>query len=279
MKEYTLKPGEKVNLSKLDPRDTNGLAKDDPQVVKQTAEDVAKLGELQELLYVAGTNSVLVVLQGMDTSGKDGVVKRVFEAVNPVGCRVVPFKVPTPIERAHDYLWRVHSQVPEVGQIVIFNRSHYEAVLVERVHAIAPLERVKDRYDEINAFERTLAREGTLIAKFFLHISKEEQEERLRERIDTPEKRWKVSAGDWAERRHWHEYEEAYEEMLEKTSTEWAPWTIVPSDRKWYRNLVVARTLVDAADEYIPKWRDALKARGDANLAEVRKFEAENGLK
>jgi PPK2 family polyphosphate:nucleotide phosphotransferase len=279
VKDYTLRPGKKANLSRRDPRDTDGLSKDDPEVEKQTAQDIAKLGELQELLYVAGANSMLVVLQGMDTSGKDGVVKRVFEAVNPIGCRVVPFKVPTPLERAHDYLWRVHAQTPELGQIVIFNRSHYEAVLVERIHAIAPPDRVKERYEEINWFERTLAREGTIIVKFFLHISKEEQEERLRERIATPEKGWKVSAGDWAERRYWDAYQEAYEEMLEKTSTDWAPWTIVPSDHKWYRNLVVARTLVDAADDYIPRWKEALKARTEANLAELRTYEQQNGLR
>jgi PPK2 family polyphosphate:nucleotide phosphotransferase len=279
MKDYSVKPGRKVNLKEHDPRDTDGWKKDEPRTQEELDADVKRLGELQELLYVAAANAVLVVLQGMDTSGKDGVVEHVFSAVNPIGCRVESFKVPTPVERAHDYLWREHLVVPELGELAIFNRSHYEAVLVERVHGIVTMERARERYEEINWFERTLFREGTLIAKFFLHISKDEQEERLRERIETPEKHWKVSAGDWAERRRWEDYQEAYEEMLEKTSTEWAPWVIVPSDRKWYRNLVVAHTLAEAGDEYLPQWSSALKARGDANMAELRKYEAEKGLK
>ena len=181
----------------------------------------------------------------MDTSGKDGVIRHVFEGVNPQGVHVASFKVPTSVELAHDYLWRVHKKTPGKGEIVIFNRSHYEDVLVVRVHNIVPKEVWKKRYEQITAFERLLAEEGTTILKFYLHIDLQEQAERLLERVETPEKHWKFNPGDLDERQYWQEYQAAYEDVLNKTSTDYAPWHIIPSNRKWYRNLVIANVIVD----------------------------------
>jgi PPK2 family polyphosphate:nucleotide phosphotransferase len=188
---------------------------------------------------------VLVVLQALDTGGKDGVIRRVFDGVNPQGVRVASFKVPTEEELDHDYLWRVHKAVPGRGEMVIFNRSHYEDVLVVRVHNIVPPEVWKKRYEQINAFERHLAENGTTILKFYLHIDPEEQKERLQARLDDPTKRWKFRLGDLEERKLWNDYTEAYEEALSKTSTEHAPWYIVPANRKWYRDLVISSVLVE----------------------------------
>jgi PPK2 family polyphosphate:nucleotide phosphotransferase len=190
----------------------------------------------------------LVVLQAMDTGGKDGVIRHVFDGVNPQGVRVASFKVPTQEERDHDYLWRVHEKVPGAGEIVIFNRSHYEDVLVVRVHDLVPEKVWRKRYDHINHFERMLVDEGTTIVKFFLHIDLEEQKQRLQARLDEPNKRWKFSRGDLKERKLWPKYTRAYEEVLSRTSTEWAPWYIVPANRKWYRNLVIANVLLRTLD-------------------------------
>jgi PPK2 family polyphosphate:nucleotide phosphotransferase len=219
---------------------------DDKNEAKEALEALTgELEALQELLYAERKHKLLVVLQGMDTSGKDGTIRHVFEGVNPQGVRVASFKVPTPIELDHDYLWRVHLQTPGRGEVVIFNRSHYEDVLVVRVHQLVPEEVWKRRYDQINAFERLLADEGTTILKFFLHISLDEQKRRLQERLDDPTKHWKFATGDLAERKLWSAYQEAYEDALGKTSTEWAPWYIVPADRKWFRNLVIASVIVE----------------------------------
>jgi PPK2 family polyphosphate:nucleotide phosphotransferase len=185
-----------------------------------------------------------MVLQAMDTGGKDSTIRHVFDGVNPQGVKVANFKRPTREELAHDYLWRIHRHTPARGKIVVFNRSHYEDVLVVRVHNLVPPEIWKRRYDHINAFERMLVDEGTTILKFYLHISKEEQRERLQARLDRPHKRWKFNRGDLKERALWDDYMAAYEAMLSKTSTDWAPWYIIPSDRKWYRNLVIATILV-----------------------------------
>jgi PPK2 family polyphosphate:nucleotide phosphotransferase len=201
---------------------------------------------LQELLFAEQKHKVLVVLQGMDTAGKDGVIRHVFDGVNPQGVRVANFKVPSPVELAHDYLWRVHHQVPGRGELLIFNRSHYEDVLVVRVHGLVNKSIWQKRFRQINEFERMLSEEGTLILKFFLHISLDEQKERLQARLDDREKQWKFNVGDLAERKLWPEYTRAYEDVLTKTSTTWARWVIVPSNRKWYRNLVVGSLLVDA---------------------------------
>jgi PPK2 family polyphosphate:nucleotide phosphotransferase len=207
-----------------------------------------RLEALQELLYAEHKHKVLVVLQAMDTGGKDGTIRHVFEGVNPQGVRVAGFKVPTREELDHDYLWRVHKQVPGKGEIVIFNRSHYEDVLVVRVHSLVPEEVWSKRYEQINAFERMLAEEGTTILKFFLHIDLEEQRERLQARLDEPNKHWKFNPSDLKERKLWPAYIRAYEDAISKTSTEWAPWHIVPANRKWYRNVVVGTIMVETLE-------------------------------
>ncbi len=245
MKRYRVEPGENVKLSTIDPQETKEIdgGKDEGKALLEKLND--ELETLQECLYAENKHKVLVVLQGMDTSGKDGVIRHVFDGVNPQGVRVASFKVPTPEELAHDYLWRVHKQTPGRGEIVIFNRSHYEDVLVVRVHNLVPESVWRKRYEQINAFEKLLADEGTTILKFFLHIDPKEQKERLLERLDRADKNWKFNPGDLKERALWHEYEKAYQDVLEKTSTEWAPWHIVPANRKWYRNVVISTILVD----------------------------------
>lgn len=247
-KRYRVAPGSKIDLGAWDPDDKHDFDGD-----KQAGEAAlpalnARLEALQELLYAEGKHKVLIVVQGMDTAGKDGVIRHVFEGVNPQGVKVASFKAPTPVELAHDYLWRIHQQTPGRGEIVIFNRSHYEDVLVVRVHNLVPPQVWGRRYDQINAFEQTLAEEGTTILKFFLHISKEEQKERLQERLDKPEKRWKFAVGDLKERARWDDYTAAYEAALAKTSTAHAPWYIVPANRKWYRNLVISHVIIDALE-------------------------------
>lgn len=261
MARLVVKPGSKVRLAEWDPADTDGFA-EGPETAKRMAEDLEELQELQGLVAAAQAHAVLVVLQGIDTAGKDGTIRHVFSGVNPQGCRVASFKVPTAEEAAHDYLWRIHAQAPGKGEIVVFNRSHYESVLVERVHDLVPKDVWKKRYEEINGFEKVLARSGTIVLKFFLNLSKEEQKERLLAREADPRKAWKVNPGDWKERRLWSRYREAFEEMLEKTSTKRAPWVVVPSDRKWYRNLVVAGTIVKALREHRKEWDAAVIERG-----------------
>ncbi|MBN1247185.1 MAG: polyphosphate kinase 2 family protein [Anaerolineae bacterium] len=244
MERYRIQPNTEVDLSAWDPRDTSAF-NGDKAAGKQALRMLNKrLEELQELLYAEGKRKVLMVLQAMDTGGKDGVIRHVFDDVNPQGVKVANFKVPTPVELSHDYLWRVHKQTPGRGEIVIFNRSHYEDVLVVRVHNLVPESVWSRRYQHINEFERLLVEEGTTILKFYLHISKDEQKERLQDRLDEPDKRWKFSLGDLDERALWGDYMAAYETMLSKTSTEWAPWYLIPADRKWYRNLVVGSVLV-----------------------------------
>ena len=245
---YRIKSGAKANLSKRNPADTGDYDGRKDEAKAELDELTDRLEELQELLYAEGKHKLLIVLQGMDTSGKDGAIRHVFEGVNPQGVRVANFKAPTPLELSHDYLWRVHPQAPGKGEIVIFNRSHYEDVLVVRVHGLVPDKVWRRRYDQINAFERLLAEEGTTILKFFLHISKDEQKERLQARLDDPTKHWKFNVGDLKERERWDEYTRAYEDALSKTSTAWAPWYVVPSNAKWYRNLVIAHALVDTLE-------------------------------
>lgn len=245
MKKYLIEPGSKVELKKFDPSDTGEFpgGKKEAQAALQALN--AELETLQEMLYAQHKHKVLIVLQGMDTSGKDGVIRHVFEGVNPQGVRVASFKVPTPIELDHDYLWRVHAQTPGKGEMVIFNRSHYEDVLVVRVHGLVAKKVWSRRYAHINAFEKCLAEEGTTILKFFLHISPEEQKERLLARLQDPTKQWKYNPGDLKERKLWKEYTRAYEEALSKTSTAYAPWYVIPADKKWYRNWVIATVLVE----------------------------------
>ena len=205
----------------------------------------SELETLQELLYAEGKHKVLIVLQAMDTGGKDGTIRHVFEGVNPQGVKVASFKTPTKQELAHDYLWRIHKHTPGKGEITIFNRSHYEDVLVVRVHNLVSEEVWSKRYEHIKAFEKTLADEGTTILKFYLHIDKDEQKERLQARLDEPHKNWKFSLGDLEERKLWDQYTEAFEVAMERTSTEFAPWYVIPANRKWYRNLVISSIIIE----------------------------------
>ncbi len=248
MKKYRVKPGKKVDLSEWDASDHSEFDGKKKQAHAELLKLNSRLETLQELLYAEGKHKLLIVLQGMDTSGKDGTIRHVFEGVNPQGVKVASFKAPTSIELAHDYLWRVHPHTPGNGEISIFNRSHYEDVLVVRVHNLVPESVWSKRYRHIIEFERMLADEGTTILKFFLHISKDEQKERLQDRLNEPDKNWKFSRGDLAERELWPDYIAAYEEMLSKTSTDYAPWYIVPSDHKWYRNLVISWSVIDTLE-------------------------------
>ncbi len=246
MKQYLVKPGAKVSLSDWDANDTGDFDSGKKDGLAEVEKLNGQLEELQELLFAERKHKVLIVLQAMDTGGKDGVIRRVFDGVNPQGVRVAGFKVPTQEELDRDYLWRVHKVVPGKGEMVVFNRSHYEDVLVVRVHNLVPPEVWKQRFDQINEFERLLAENGTTILKFFLHIDLDEQKERLQARLNDPAKRWKFRLGDLDERKLWPDYMKAYEDVLSRTSTEYAPWYIVPANRKWYRDLVISSVLVDA---------------------------------
>jgi PPK2 family polyphosphate:nucleotide phosphotransferase len=248
MKRYQVKPGSKVKLSEWDPNDKGDFDGGKKEGRAQVAKLNDKLEALQELLYAEHKHKVLIVLQAPDTGGKDGVIRHVFDGVNPQGVKVASFKVPTREELDYDYLWRVHKETPGNGQMVIFNRSHYEDVLVVRVHKLVPPEVWKKRFEQINQFERTLAENGTTILKFYLHISLDEQKERLQARLDEPSKNWKFSLGDLEERKLWPAYMQAYEDVLSKTSTAYAPWYIVPANRKWYRDLVISSILVDTLE-------------------------------
>ena len=245
MREYKVNSGDKIELNSWDPNEISGPIKQKSDAKNRLDELNDQLEELQELLYAEHKRKLLVVLQAMDTGGKDGVIRHVFDGVNPQGVKVANFKVPTPIELDHDYLWRVHKHTPGKGEIVIFNRSHYEDVLVVRVHNLVPEKVWSRRYDHINHFEKMLHDEGTTIIKFFLNIDLVEQKERLQARLDDPKKNWKFSLGDLRERKLWPDYIRAYEEVLSRTSTEYAPWYIIPSNRKWYRNMVIASIMVD----------------------------------
>jgi PPK2 family polyphosphate:nucleotide phosphotransferase len=261
--------GQPVDLAAIDTRG-------DGAVVKAAGKErldalTAELGELQELLFAAGTHALLIVLQGMDTSGKDGTIRVVLDHMDPPGVHVWSFKVPTDEERAHDFLWRHHLHTPALSMVGVFNRSYYEAVLVELVKGIATPEVVESRYPHINDFELLLAQSETIVAKFFLHISKEVQEERLLARQAEVEKWWKLSLGDWQERDHWDAYMAAYQAAIAATSTPYAPWYVVPSDRKWYRNLAVAESLAELLRPYKDGWIAALRERGEHKLAALRK--------
>src|SRR2546422_5734411 len=248
MERHRIRPGRKVHLARIDAEDTGDV--DDEEAARaRLARDVERLAQLQDAFYAEHRRAVLVVLQGMDTSGKDGTVKHVMSGVNPSGCEVVSFKVPNEEELAHDFLWRVHRATPRRAHITIFNRSHYEDVLVPRVHRTVPRAVVRRRYAQINDFERILAENGTLIVKFFLHISKGEQRRRLAERLADPDKAWKFSLGDLKERALWERYVTAYEKLLSRCSTPHAPWYVIPADRKWHRNLAVASVLVHALED------------------------------
>ncbi len=245
---YLVKPDEHVDLAKWSTSDTDGFDGDKSEGKEVLLELNDRLANLQTLLAAEGKHKVLVVLQGMDTSGKDGTIKHVFRTINPIGVNVANFKRPNDVELAHDYLWRVHHNAPSDGRLTIFNRSHYEDVLIVRVHGLIPEKRWRRRYRQINDFERMLVEEGTIIRKFFLHISKDEQKERLEERLSNPQKQWKFEHGDVDERKLWDDYQTAYAEAIARTSTDHAPWYVIPSDRKWYRNLVVSQILIDTLE-------------------------------
>ena len=273
MSKLVIDTPKQVRLADYDPDDTAGMAKEEAQA--RLPELTQRLEELQGWLYGAKQQSVLVILQGMDTAGKDGTIKKVFTGFTPSGCQVWSFKVPTEEERNHDFLWRVHWRTPERGMVAIFNRSHYEDVLVPRVHSLVPHEVLEQRYRQINDFERLLAENNTLLFKFFLHISKDEQARRLLEREQDPEAAWKLAVGDWQEREHWHEYQEAYEAALEHCSTPQAPWYIVPANKKWYRNEVIARTLVEQLEPLSRRWKEALKEQSERARKELAAFHAQ----
>jgi PPK2 family polyphosphate:nucleotide phosphotransferase len=249
---YRAEPGEPFRLADHEPADTAGL---DATVVREEQAGLTeRITELQERFFAEEERALLVVLQGIDAAGKDGTIKHVLRGTNPSGVRVHSFKEPTNDELAHDFLWRYHQATPANGMIGVFNRSHYEDVLVVRVKDLAPEPLWRSRYDSINDFERMLAREGTTILKFFLHISAEEQLEKFRERLERTDKYWKWSPNDIKERERWDDYQRAFEEAVSATSTPWAPWYVVPADHRWYRNYVIARVLAGTLEAMDPRY-------------------------
>ena len=246
-KQLVVTPGTKVKLSKYDANDTFGWEKG--HKMKSSLEKaIDRIDKLQYLMYAEHKHALLIVLQGLDAAGKDGTIRNVMIGMNPQGCTVTSFKKPTPEELSHDYLWRVHKAVPLIGDVGIFNRSHYEDVLVVRVHDLVPKQAWSRRYDQINGFEQMLTENGVKILKFFLHISKDEQLERFQARIDDKDRRWKISEADFAERKFWDEYTSAYEDALTRCSTSVAPWFVIPATKKWFRNLAVSHIIAEAMD-------------------------------
>jgi PPK2 family polyphosphate:nucleotide phosphotransferase len=263
--------GSKVKFKDYDPGytdDQSDRASADLELQKLSDE----MNKLQELLSAAQQHSLLVVLQGMDTSGKDGTIRHVLSHVNPQGCDVHAFKEPTQEELAHDFLWRIHKVTPVKGEMGIFNRSHYEDVLVARVHNLVPEKVWSRRYEEINNFEQLLFNNEMIMLKFFLYISYDEQERRLLAREQDKEKSWKLSAEDWEDRKYWKDYERAYEDALSKCSADKAPWYIVPANHKWYRNLAVAHTIVHTMRQYKDEWKTGLEARGQRELEKLKQL-------
>ncbi len=259
-KELAVPPHTKVRLKDYDPCETLGYetehekGDDNDKVDDLMAKTIKRLDDLQYTLYAEGKRSMIIVLQGMDTAGKDGTIRHVMTGASPQSCKVTSFKVPSSHERAHDFLWRIHEAAPEKGNIMIFNRSHYEDVLVVRVHDIVPKKVWEARYDEINRFEKYLTENGTTILKFFLHIGKDEQKKRIEARLADPAKHWKLSEADLKEREYWDDYIEAYEAALSKCSTKYAPWFITPANHKWFRNLAVSKILVETLEKMDPKY-------------------------
>jgi PPK2 family polyphosphate:nucleotide phosphotransferase len=250
-------PHEKVRLKDYDPAETYGYEKgheSDQRDEKLMQKTIQRLDELQYTLYAEGKRSLLIILQGMDTAGKDGTIRHVMSGASPQSCKVASFKVPSSHEQAHDFLWRIHEAVPEKGNIGIFNRSHYEDVLVVRVHKLVPKSVWSQRYDEISRFEKYLTENGTTILKFFLHIGKDEQKKRIEDRIANPAKHWKLSPADLKEREFWDNYTEAYEDAISQCSTKYAPWFIIPANHKWFRNLAVSKIVVEALEKMDPQY-------------------------
>ena len=261
----TAKPNHKIKLADIDPRAKGDF--DDKDAGKAHARDLVKrIAKLQRALYAEHKQALLIVLQATDTGGKDGTIRHLLTGVNPQGVRVTSFGVPTPIEAAHDFLWRIHANTPALGMIGVFNRSHYEDVLVVRVHDLVPKKVWQTRYEAINNFEKLLTQSGTTVLKFYLHISKEEQQERLQSRLDNPDKNWKFKAADLKERESWDDYQAAYEDMINKCSTDWAPWNIVPADRKWARNIAIAEKVLATLEAMNPQYP---KADFDASAVEI----------
>jgi PPK2 family polyphosphate:nucleotide phosphotransferase len=255
VKEFLVEPGSKLKLADIDPAYTDDYA-DKQAAADRLQENLDRLSVLQYRLYAENKRALLIVLQGIDAAGKDGTIRHVMAGMNPQGVHVVPFKVPAGEELQHDYLWRVHKKVPQFGQIGIFNRSHYEEVLVVRVHELVPKKVWSKRYEQINCFEKMLSENNVSILKFFLYISKDEQKKRFEERLRDPEKSWKFSEADLAERKYWDQYIEAYEDALSECSTEWAPWYVIPANKKWFRNLTVSeiiRAKLEDMDIQVPR--------------------------
>jgi PPK2 family polyphosphate:nucleotide phosphotransferase len=250
---FRIESGERIQLGKRDPADASAFP-DRKAAEEQSAQDGATINEWQDKLYAEGKRALLVVLQGIDTAGKDGTIRHVFNQTGPLGVAVTAFRAPSELELAHDYLWRAHVACPRRGCIGIFNRSYYEDVLIGRVRQLAPKKAIEQRYEQINAFEKTLVENGTTILKFMLHISKKEQRERLQARLDEPKSRWKFNPGDLADRKLWDPYQGAYELMLEKCSTDWAPWYVIPADRKWARNAAVAAIVRETLEAMAPQY-------------------------
>jgi len=265
--------GAKVRLDDISAEPPKGMTRE------KAEERFATLGQelfdLQDAMFGSKVNSVMVVLQGRDSAGKDGAIKHVVGCLNPRGVIVTSFGVPTPEEREHDFLWRVHRHAPRLGEFSIFNRSHYEDVLVVRVHDLAPKAVWKERYGHIRDFEELLAEHGTIILKYFLHITRKEQEERLLEREESPETAWKLNPNDWKERDHWDEYTQAYEDAISKTAARHAPWTVVPANAKWYRNLVIAESIVEALRKRRKDWESTLEKMGREGREELAAYRAQ----
>jgi PPK2 family polyphosphate:nucleotide phosphotransferase len=243
-KKLIITPGAKIKIGDYDP-DYTGEYKRKKDAQGQMDKNVIEVGELQKLMYAQSKYALLIVLQAMDSGGKDGTIRRVMSEVNPQGCDVTSFKVPCTEEISHDYLWRIHKATPPRGMIGIFNRSHYEDVLIVRVHNLVPKEVWSKRYEQINNFEKMLVENNTVILKFYLHISKDEQKKRFEERLTDPSKLWKFSESDIREREYWDDYMKAYEDVLNKCSTEWAPWYLIPANKKWYRDFIIGEIIVD----------------------------------
>jgi len=269
--------GEKIRLDDISTEPPKGMTKE--KAGERFAALGAEMFQLQDMLWSAKANSVLVVLQGRDSAGKDGAIKHVVGCLNPRGVNVVSFGTPTPEERQHDFLWRVHRHAPRLGEFAIFNRSHYEDVLVVRVHDLAPEKLWQERYGHIVDFEELLAEHGAIVLKFFLHIGKKEQKKRLLEREKAPETAWKLNPNDWRERDYWDEFTDAYEDAISKTAAPRAPWIVVPANAKWYRNLVVAEAIVGALRERRKGWKKTLDAMGREKRAELAGYRAERAAK
>jgi len=265
IRHFRVDPGRKFKLDKRKPDDTSRVSK--PAAAKGMRAHGEKLSGLQNLLYAEHKRALLIVLQGMDAAGKDGTIKHVMSGVNPQGCNVTSFKQPTALELDHDYLWRIHAAVPARGMIGIFNRSQYEDVLITRVHKTVPAQLLKKRYAEINAFEQMLSDNDVYILKFFLHISAEEQIKRFNQRMTDPAKNWKSSPADFKEREFFDQYQEAYEEMLVRCSTKSAPWYVIPSDHKWFRNYAVAETVVRTMESFKMKFPEAAHIETASSLS------------